>query len=85
MSTYVNRVFFPPQDFCHLNHKESAVDGKWFLESNASSIRVRLGYVKVPRIEEEFDSRNLLLSTALDPKEILFLTENQTKIFSLNY
>ena len=28
----------------------------------------RLGYVKVPRIEEAFDSRNLLPSTALDPE-----------------
>ena len=27
-----------------------------------------LGLVKVPRIEEAFDSRNLLPSTALDPK-----------------
>ena len=47
-----------------------AVDGKKFLESNASSIAetyFRLGYVKVPRIEESFDSRNLLPSTALDP------------------
>ena len=26
-----------------------------------------IGYVKVPRIEEAFDSRNLLPSTALDP------------------
>ena len=48
----------------------SAVDGKRFLESNASSIRgtyFRLGYVKVPRIEEAFDSRNLLPTTALGP------------------
>ena len=30
-----------------------AVHGKRFLESNASS--TRLGYVKVPRIEEAFD------------------------------
>ena len=30
-----------------------------------------LGYVKVPRIEESFDLRNLLPSTALDPN-ILF-------------
>ena len=47
-----------------------AVDGKRFLESNASPIPetyFRLGYVKVPRIEEAFDSRNLLPSTALDP------------------
>ena len=28
---------------------------------------IRLGYIKVPRIEEAFDSRNLLPSTALDP------------------
>ena len=28
----------------------------------------RLGYVKVPRIEEAFGSRNLLPSTALDLK-----------------
>ena len=45
-----------------------AVDGKRFLESNASSIPgtyFRLG--KVPRIEEAFNSRNLLPSTALDP------------------
>ena len=28
---------------------------------------VRLGYIKFPRIEEAFDSRNLLPSTALDP------------------
>ena len=27
----------------------------------------RLGYIKVPRIVEAFDSRNLLPSTALDP------------------
>ena len=48
----------------------SAVDGKRFLESNAFSIRrtyFRLGYDKVPRIEEAFDSRNLLPSTVLDP------------------
>ena len=45
-----------------------AVDGKRFLESNASSIPetyFRLGQIKVPRIEEVFDSRNLLPSTAL--------------------
>ena len=44
---------------------------KRFLESNASSIPgtyFRLGYFKDPRIKEAFDSRNLLLSTALDPK-----------------
>ena len=29
-----------------------------------------IGYVKVLRIEEAFDSRNLLPSTALDPKKI---------------
>ena len=29
--------------------------------------KVRLGYVKVTRIEEAFDSRNLLPSTVLDP------------------
>ena len=47
------------------------VDVKRFLESNASSIPetfFRLGYVNVPRIEEAFDSRNLLPSTALDKK-----------------
>ena len=38
-----------------------AVDGKRFLELNASSIFQEpiLGLVKVPRIEESFDSRNL--------------------------
>ena len=47
-----------------------AVDGKRFLESNSSSIRgtyIRLGQVKIPRIEEAFDSRNLLPSTSIDP------------------
>ena len=41
------------------------------LTVKGSSIRgtyVRLGYVKVPRMEKAFDSRNLLPSTALDPK-----------------
>ena len=38
-----------------LRYGSSAVDGK------------RLGYVKVPRIEEAFYSRNLLPSPALDP------------------
>ena len=56
-----------------------AVDGKRFLESNASSIPgiyFRLGWVKVPRIEEAFDSRNLLPSTALDPiLSIIFIKE----------
>ena len=43
---------------------------KRFLESNASSIRgtfFSLGYVKVPRIEEAFDSKHLLPSTTLEP------------------
>ena len=31
----------------------------------------RLGYVKVPRSEEAFDSRILLLSTAFDPTFVL--------------
>ena len=31
-------------------------------------VQVRLGYVKVPWIEEAFDSRNRLPSTALDPE-----------------
>ena len=47
-----------------------AGDDKRFLESNASSIPgiyFSLGYVKVPRIEKAFDSRNLLPPTALDP------------------
>ena len=30
-----------------------------------------LGYIKVPRIEEAFDWRNLLPSTALDQKKII--------------
>ena len=50
-----------------------AVDSKRFLESNASSISgtyFRLGYIKVPRIEEAIDSRNLLPSTALDPNNV---------------
>ena len=54
-----------------LSDGSRAVDGKMFLESNASSIPgtyFRLGYIKVPRIEEAFDSRNLLPSNALDPK-----------------
>ena len=44
--------------------------GSWAVESNAYSIPetyLRLGSVMVPRIEEAFDSRNLLPSTALDP------------------
>ena len=48
----------------------SAGDGKRFLESNSSSIPgtyFKLGYVKVSRIEEAFDSRSLLPLTALDP------------------
>ena len=56
-----------------------AVDGKRFLESNASSIPgtyFRLGYVKVPRIEEAFYLRNLLPSTALCP---IFLKLNHPK------
>ena len=51
-----------------------AVDGKRFLESNAFSIPgtyFRLGYDT--RIEEVFDSRNLLPSTALDPKSVTSL------------
>ena len=36
---------------------------------SSNSAAFRLGYVKVPRIEEAFDSRNLLPSTALDPNE----------------
>ena len=38
-------------------------------------VLVSLGYVKVPRIEEEFDSRNLLPSTALDPKRLIIELE----------
>ena len=41
-----------------LTAKGSSIPGTYF----------RLGYIKVPGIEEAFDSRNLLLSTALDPK-----------------
>ena len=51
-----------------------AIDGKRFPESNASSIPgtyFRLGYVEVSKIEEAFDSRNLLPSTALDPKSLI--------------
>ena len=58
---------------CKSNIGSSAVDGKKFLESNASSIPgtyFRLGYVMVPRIEEAFDPTNLLPSTALDPQKL---------------
>ena len=54
------------------NKGSRAVDGKMFLESNASSISgtyFRLSCGKVPRIEEAFDSRNLLPSTAFYPKQ----------------
>ena len=37
-------------------------------------ILVRLGCVKDPRIEEAFDSRNPLPSTALDPKCLIFMS-----------
>ena len=50
-----------------------AVDSKRFLESNASSVSgnyFRLGYLKVPRIEEAFDSRNLLPSSTFDPNNV---------------
>ena len=49
--------------------RSSAVDGKSFLDSR-NLFYVRLGYVKVPRIEEAFDSKNLLPSTALDPNVV---------------
>ena len=43
-----------------------AVDGKRFLESNVlprfQEPKVRLGYVKVPRIEELINKRNLIPS-----------------------
>jgi hypothetical protein len=53
-----------------------AVDGKRFLESNASSIPGTYFKLRVPRIEEAFDSRNLLPSTdAVDPC-ILFKVKN---------
>ena len=48
----------------------SAVDGKRFLESNSSTIRGTLTYPNlkyVPGIEEAFDSKFLLQSTAQDP------------------
>ena len=51
--------------------KGSSIPGTYF----------RLGYVKVPKIEEAFDSRNLLPSTAPDPnflnceKTVFFLTK----------
>ena len=46
-----------------------AVDGNRFLESNLLRFQEPiLGYVKVPRIDEAFDSRNLLPLTALDPE-----------------
>ena len=74
----------------------SGVDGKRFLESNASSIRgtyfrnaysirgtyFRLGYVKVPPIEDAFDSRNLLPSTALDPNFLLQNTINTLYLYN---
>ena len=56
----------------------SAVHDKMFLESRSSSIpgtHFRLGYVKVPRIEEALDSRNILLPTAPDP---VFLSIHKT-------
>ena len=37
-------------------------------------ILVRLGCVQDPRIEEAFDSWNLLPSTAMDPKCLIFMS-----------
>ena len=70
LSNKLTRVVILRWECNKISFASSAVVGKMFLESNASSIRgtyFRLGYAKVPRIEEAFDSRNLLLSTALDP------------------
>jgi hypothetical protein len=69
MENFVSRTLGLISIFTNIG--SSAVDGKRLFDSNTSSIPgtyFRLGYVKVPRIEEAFDSRNLLPSTALDPK-----------------
>ena len=50
------------------------MDDKMFLESRAYSFLgtyFRLGYVTVPRIEEAFDSWNILSSASLDPLFII--------------
>ena len=50
-----------------------AVDGKRFLKTNTSLITgtyFRSGLVKVPSIKEAFYSRNLLPSTALEPRNL---------------
>ena len=52
----------------------SAVNDKMFLESRVSQIPgtyFKLGQVKVPRIQEALDSRNILSSTSLDPNNFV--------------
>ena len=59
------------------------VKHKRFLESNASSI---LNLNLVPGIEETFDSRNLLPSTAIEPKYIhISIQTHPTHIVLIKY